>query len=778
MPLRFQPTRLVLLGLFLPLAALRVLILLTRHIPMDHDAFQYLQLQYVFFNEAATHGRLAQWLPLEARGVPSALWLVVSQGLLVSALAPLAAVFKQLNFLPIFESGLLLDELVLVVGATLLARRCYSSRLATILVPASLAYTAVSALQPWWNFHLFYLLPLILYCIDRLATEGSHRYLALATLFAAATVLANLPYYLPLTFFTLCIFAGARATLGGAVPARITGPMPGRLSWRRVVVLLIPLCLAAALAWGLRDSLAHAVFATGRNAYGGTALHTFLTWGGATGIEKYRDLIGRYPGDRDNTLYGGILVLPFCVIALARVRLPMSYVFGVTALVMALFSSGTFVSRLFYYAIPFGKYYRDLGHAAPLVKMFLIFYAGYGVDEFWTLVREPRPRGDQIVLAAAAAPLILGAIVILVQAIHGTLTFAFPTPGGLYYVLALCVAAGALLLAIPRWPRSALVLASVVVALHAGDLLWFKVEMEYADVPRAGPDVVHLFRPSAYRFPAVRTQDYYANRRFAILAPAILQGDRLSGGGTRPYFYDRRPRAGVLYSTIESFVFLDSAASPFRTDFWQDGVDEFYRAWVAAADDVPEHLGFPIPASPAYRKLVGLEYPKLQLFSKIHVVAGDGQIAARLAAPAFAGDQVFISSKDASRALEGGGLVVDQADPIEPRATDRLGGGSVEVRAFTPDALDLQVTNPASVPAVLYYADAWDPRWRATVNGTPAPVMRANLGFKSVLVPPGLSSVTFTFGDPWGRLLTEIPAVLSLLVLTGIVFLLRDTARL
>lgn len=776
MPLRSQLTRVVLLGLFLPLAALRVLIVLTHHIPMDHDAFQYLQLQYVFFNEAATHGHLPQWLPLEARGVPSSLWLVVSQGLLVSALAPLGAAFKLANFLPIFETGLLLDEFVLVLGAILLARRCYNSWPAAILVPASLAYTAVSALQPWWNFHLVYLLPLLLYCLDRLAAEGSQRHLALATLMAAATALANLPYYLPLTFFTLCIFAGARITLVGRTPLPNAGHVMGRRTWRTLVVLLIPLSLAAAIAWGLRDGMTHAVFANGRNAQGSSELQTFLTWGGATGIEKYRDLIGRYPGDRDNTLYGGILVLPFCVIALARARSPMSYVFGVTALVMALFSSATFVSRVFYFAMPVGRYYRDLGHAAPLAKMFLIFYAGYGVDEFWKLVRKPGPRRDMMVLAGSAAPLVLGAIFILLQDFHGTLTFDFPTPAGLYYVLALCIAAAALLLAVLRWPRSGLTLAAALMVLHAGDLLWFKIEMEYADIPRVGPDVVQLFRPSAYWFPAERTQDYYANRRFAILAPAILKGDKLPGGGTRPYPYDRRLRGGVLYSTIESLVFLDSAASPFRTDFWQDGVDEFYRAWVAAAADVPEHLGFPIPASPAYRKLVGLEYPKLQLFSRIRVAADDGQIAARLSAPVFAGDQVFISSNDTRRAHESGGRVIDQADPGGPRATDRLTRGSVEVLAFSPDALNLKVTNPSSTPAILYYADAWDPRWRAAVGGTPTPVMRTNLGFKSLIVPAGVSSVTFAFGDRWTALFTRIPALLSVLVIGGIVVLLRDTA--
>ncbi len=47
-----------LLGLFSPLLVLRALLLLGQRLPMGHDTFQYLQLQYSFFNEAALNGTL------------------------------------------------------------------------------------------------------------------------------------------------------------------------------------------------------------------------------------------------------------------------------------------------------------------------------------------------------------------------------------------------------------------------------------------------------------------------------------------------------------------------------------------------------------------------------------------------------------------------------------------------------------------------------------------------------------------------------------------------
>jgi hypothetical protein len=54
---------------------------------------------------------------------------------------------------------------------------------------------------------------------------------------------------------------------------------------------------------------------------------------------------------------------------------------------------------------------------------------------------------------------------------------------------------------------------------------------------------------------------------------------------------------------------------------------------------------------------------------------------------------------------------------------------------YAPDRIRADVESP--IPAHLVVVDAWAPGWRATVDGSPAPVLRANVGFRAVPVPPG-----------------------------------------
>ena len=75
--------------------------------------------------------------------------------------------------------------------------------------------------------------------------------------------------------------------------------------------------------------------------------------------------------------------------------------------------------------------------------------------------------------------------------------------------------------------------------------------------------------------------------------------------------------------------------------------------------------------------------------------------------------------------------------------------------------------------AWLFYADAYDPAWKALVDEKPAKVYRANVGFKAVHVPKGAGTVTFYFDGGWRDvhcLAFVIAAGLLTLALTGLLF--------
>ena len=46
--------------------------------------------------------------------------------------------------------------------------------------------------------------------------------------------------------------------------------------------------------------------------------------------------------------------------------------------------------------------------------------------------------------------------------------------------------------------------------------------------------------------------------------------------------------------------------------------------------------------------------------------------------------------------------------------------------------------------------DVWHPWWTATLNGRDVPILRANVLFRAVQVPPGRHVVRFTFRPLYG----------------------------
>jgi hypothetical protein len=116
-------------------------------------------------------------------------------------------------------------------------------------------------------------------------------------------------------------------------------------------------------------------------------------------------------------------------------------------------------------------------------------------------------------------------------------------------------------------------------------------------------------------------------------------------------------------------------------------------------------------------------------------------------------------------------------DPaFDPRAAVVLSGGSdprpparaaanesVQIVAYEPERV--AITADVASPAVLVLADAFYPGWQATVDGVPAPILRANLMFRGLALAPGRHEIVFSYRPAAWRL----GAAISLIALAALV---------
>ena len=83
-------------------------------------------------------------------------------------------------------------------------------------------------------------------------------------------------------------------------------------------------------------------------------------------------------------------------------------------------------------------------------------------------------------------------------------------------------------------------------------------------------------------------------------------------------------------------------------------------------------------------------------------------------------------------------------------AAQRLRGAFVQVDAYAPDRLRLQVR--VEEPGWVLVTDSWSRGWSAVVNGQPSEVVGGNFLFRAVRVGPGTNTIDFRFrpfGYPW-----------------------------
>jgi hypothetical protein len=104
------------------------------------------------------------------------------------------------------------------------------------------------------------------------------------------------------------------------------------------------------------------------------------------------------------------------------------------------------------------------------------------------------------------------------------------------------------------------------------------------------------------------------------------------------------------------------------------------------------------------------------------------------------------------------------APPIPSEAA--LESGSIRIEGFSADSIRLRVESRQ--PALLVYADGYDPDWSAFVNGQSVAVYPADVIGKAVPVPAGESRVELVY-RPWLYIVASVLRALALLAASGVI---------
>lgn len=762
---------------------------LSTRIPLGHDTLQYLQLQYTFLNDLVVNGEIPLWFPFMTKGTVTNVWFVIQNGLLNNLFYPLAPYLKDSNYYYLFYLSLFFDELILLLGTFLLASTLYRNKWAVLFVLITTMGTVNWASQIWFNFHIYYMMPLVLFLYLRAFREKSLASFAAGNFFLFLwSFYGNLIYFLPvLSFFIFLFFlsyivchtwkgisVAEDPQNGGSDVVRVTVNLSFTVARRFVrsirnsltvggILKILAILLVGAIPifilykyvtqCGAGEIAYHNI---DRDKTGMVTLTTFLTYGGLANYSRYIELLSGITTNLDNNIYLGGLTICLCFLQIVYLFKKIDtdkvvLAFLVTSVLMISFSAGGFVASLAYFSWPLMKFFRHIGLIGPIIKTLAIFIGGFAVDRILSFMRSNDMHYMTMSLKYAGVFFVIVLSVKLFYLLFPETFFweAFSAAATQFTVFKIVSFAVVLLflvmISLKRrflLARRVEVLLLLFLLLHGIELITYRATYYDVQLPHITTDrYLDTLTFKGYEFPPERSQAYENNLRYASFNEASLIHQDLPN----------RSSWGALYWNSESFFFIDSCSTPFRADHRLVTVDDFYRVY----QEKPERINVerPLPKNESFLKILGCHYPKLQGFKAIHFTK---QPWIYMGNPLYHGDILFTDTSTSATASVLS--LPDDASNIL-QANERV-DLALTVRHFSANRLTVEVNNPSASSAILHYADASHKYWKAAVNGNRADILRSNLGFKAIEVPPGASTVEFFF-----RKLKVIAAIYFLIAL-------------
>lgn len=770
--MRFNAASLVLPLAVLPEFLLAGFLIFTHRMPVTHDTFQYFAFQYVFLNNAVCSGEIPLWLPSMTYGSVSTWWFAIQASPLQQIFLQLGPLLRGFDFLSLFHLSILMDSILLATGVWLLARRLFSQWHTTVFITWAVLGSSIWSSQVWFNFHFAYSLPLVIYLLHIFFDTGRWRYALGAGNLLAYQMLGNLPYYLPVISLNLFLyFLLYFLTKGGEFRRSLALIRLDKRAW------------VALLGMGLSFVLLHLLLRTdvgqlqsyvlGRKPNHKVPLADFLAYGNNQELGKWAEVVLGISPALDFTLYFGLLGLVLAGVSLTQFRGKHLNLFLLVATLLA-FSMATPLSTLLWYTWPMMKFYRHLGFVTCFVKLWLCFLAGAGWEALASPAGSVRPS-RAVRLLCIVAPILLGVWLIWLSAhpdivrswILAIMRDEIWKVSALLQVdvlkaallrtgyMALCSTVAIVCLTMTQRVRCPGWLLLIALLVHGFDLYSYKLfDLCLKTAPLTEKQSI-LVQFQNMPFQARRIPlDKSTLPRTQILRDLRWEGDADKG--------------------YTLFFQEDEPIPTSRVDYLERPLQRFLKAYLGKDidDDITERpAGYFLWNSwrlPTYHaaafKIAGLTEDKIQFFSEAVLSDNERWTASQISDAAYTGDLMFLKPSAPQQPTLTGWL-----DPtmVAPTVHRRL-HLPYRIQHFDCNRLQVHVDAPTSGTAWMLWSTTWHPSWKATINGEPTQIYRANLAFQALPLKPGPNQIQFRFESKRRTALYRLFAINGLLWLLAL----------
>jgi hypothetical protein len=186
-------------------------------------------------------------------------------------------------------------------------------------------------------------------------------------------------------------------------------------------------------------------------------------------------------------------------------------------------------------------------------------------------------------------------------------------------------------------------------------------------------------------------------------------------------------------------------------------------AYVVLPSSTPDRPGLqpmldPVPGARLYRVAGAL--PRVYLAQPAAILSDALALQAVFAPDVIAGKRAILAPEPPPP------RTVEIAAPGDGNRADDL--GVCHLMMFANTRVEAECT--ARAPALAVFVEQFDRGWSATVDGQPAPVLRANLAMRAIPITPGTHRIVLSFSPPGLRtgLALSIAGLFTLIALTAI----------